>query len=100
MNGRELSAAQAQAIADLKAATEGVGEPAQRAVQAIARDIRAEAARRGDRIGIRVLQRKDGVRLTVTGPAANKYRGAVQKAMESRAPAIKAEIRALLTRRP
>jgi hypothetical protein len=94
-----VDAALKQNIAELKAADANAPIVLLKIVNEIARSVRADATRHGHRVGIRVVQRTNGVRITVTGPHASRYRAPVEKAMRDRAPGAEAEIRVMLTRR-
>lgn len=96
---RELKDTQAKQVSDLKANLASVEQAAEKMVADIARDVRAEATRRRHQIGIRIARRREGVRITITGRDANRYRRPVQEALEKRAPLLKAEIRTMLTRK-
>lgn len=97
---RELSELHKKAIDDLREAREQAEKAAAKAVKEILRGVRAEATRRGHRIGVRSISRTDTVRITITGPQANYYRAPVERAMRERVPQIEAEIRTILTRKP
>jgi hypothetical protein len=96
---RELEQTHAKASDEMRARMAQVEQAAEAMVQTIARDVRSEAARKQHRIGIRIVRRREGVRITITGPDANRYRQPVQKLLEERAPLLKAEIRTMLTRK-
>lgn len=70
-----------------------------RGLHEVASVVRATAARSGDSIGIRVLSRREGVRITVTGPRSARYKSLIQTEMDRRMPGITAEIRTMLTRK-
>lgn len=99
MRPEEIKAAQDRQVAELKAAAAGANLALEHAAIEVAKMVRAEAARRGDSVGIRVVRRTSGVRVTVTGPRAGRYRSAVEKALEAKVPNAAAEIRAQITRR-
>lgn len=65
----------------------------------VAGDIRATAARSGHHVGIRVVERGEGIRVTITGPAAMRYKTLAERAFSARLPAAKTELRAQITRR-
>jgi hypothetical protein len=83
----------------LRQAADGVQVPALTAAREVAGLVKLTAARNGHGINIRVVETGNAVRLTITGRAANHYRQVVRTELEKRAPAIRAEIRTLLTRR-
>jgi hypothetical protein len=60
--------------------------------------VRANASRAGHSVQVRVVARGEGVRITVAGPQANRYREMVERQMDAMLPAARAEIRAQLTR--
>jgi len=94
--GRQL----ASLSEDVKAAGEGVSlEPLLQAAQQVAQQLRLQASRSGHSIGIRVAQRGQGVRLTVTGRHAIRYRRIASQELSQLMPGAQAEIRAQITRR-
>ena len=95
----DVAAANKQNVAELKAMLENTPVILERKVTEVARAVRADAARNGHHIGIRVLRRTSGVRLTITGPQAARYRRPVETALAERVPSIEAEIRVMITRR-
>jgi hypothetical protein len=74
-------------------------EPLMHAAREVASDIRVTASRAGHSVGVRLVERDGGVRITVTGPQANRYRLMMEKAMQTRLPGARAEIRSMITRR-
>lgn len=99
MNPAEIRQAHDRQIAELRAAAASANLALEKAAVEVARMVRAEAARRGHSVGIRVVRRTNGVRVTVTGPQAGRYRAAVERALEDKVPQASAEIRAQITRR-
>lgn len=93
------AAAMKQNVAELKAAGENVPVILVKVVNEVAKSVRADAARNGHRVGIRVVRKTAGVRVTITGPQAARYRRPVQEELERRVPGIEAEIRMMITRR-
>lgn len=71
----------------------------ERAAKDAASQVRAAAARAHHNVSVRVVQRNGGVRVTVQGPQAARYRALVQRELDARIPGVKAEIRAKVTRR-
>jgi len=69
------------------------------AARAAASDVRSSAARAHDRVGVRIVRKGDGIRITLVGPAANKYRAFMARGMQQRMPGVMAEIRTQVTRR-
>lgn len=70
-----------------------------RSVHEVASLVRASAARAGDSVGVRVLSRQEGVRITVIGPRAARYKGMIQTEMSKRLPSIQTEIRTQIARK-
>lgn len=99
MTPEEARRAQQDQVAKLRAAAVEANIALEKAATEVARLVRAEAARRGHSVGIRIVRRTNGVRVTVTGPRATQYRSAVEKALRDRVPAAQAEIRAQLTKK-
>jgi hypothetical protein len=84
--------------ARIKAAGEHIDvTPLMQAAKAAANAVRTAAAQRRDPVGIRVVEKANGVRLTVTGPKAARYRSLLSQELNSRMPSAQAEIRALVT---
>lgn len=73
--------------------------PLERAVRDAAAAVRTVAARSHDQVGVRMIRKAGGVRVTVTGPRAQKYRALFSRELEQRMPGAKAEIRAQILRR-
>ena len=73
--------------------------PAQQVARQIATQVRMEATRRGHTIGVRVMSKAGGIRVTVTGPYAGRYRDALSKAFDQQLPRVTTEIRSMITRR-
>lgn len=69
------------------------------AAREVAAGIKAAASRNGHQVGVRVVQRSTGVRITITGPQATRYRAMAQQGMDRRMPGVEAVIRAQITRR-
>jgi hypothetical protein len=61
--------------------------------------VRANASRNGHTVAVRVVSKSGGVRVTVTGPHASRYRQLMEREMDARMPDVHAEIRAQITRR-
>lgn len=99
MNLDDVSKAQASQLEELKSLAANADVVLEKAAVEVARMVRTQAAQRGHSVGIRVVRRSSGVRVTVTGPRAGQYRSMVEKALEARVPAATAEIRAQITRR-
>lgn len=99
-NQKDLENKHTALVNDLREAQLAVERAADRAVKEILRSVRAEATRRGHRIGVRSIKCNSSVRITVTGPMANHYRTPIERAMREKLPQIEAEIRTILTRKP
>jgi hypothetical protein len=69
------------------------------AAREVAALVRQQATSVGHRVGIRVVSKHNGIRLTVTGPRAAQYQGLVERELAARVPTIQAEIRSQITRR-
>ena len=93
------AAAMKQNLAELKAAGENAPVILEKVATEVARSVRASATRNGHHVGIRVVRKTNGVRVTITGPQAARYRRPVQDELERRVPQIQAEIRTMITRR-
>lgn len=74
-------------------------EPLVEAARAVAALLRANASRSGHSIGIRLVEKANGVRLTIVGPHAGRYEALAKREMDARMPGASAEIRAKITRR-
>lgn len=99
MRPEEIKQAHERQLGELKAGVAAANLALERAAIEVARMVRTEAARRGHSVGIRVVRKSNGVRVTVTGPHASQYRTAVEKALTAKVPGASAEIRAQITRR-
>ena len=99
MKPEELRREHQKQVAELRAAPAAANIALEKAAIEVGRLVRAEAARRGHSVGVRVVRKPSGVRVTVTGPRATHYRAAVEKALKDRLPQATAEIRAQLTRK-
>lgn len=85
---------------DIKAAGVGIEiEPLERACQQVAQRLRQQASRSGHPIGVKVVRRGDGVRMTVRGPQASRYRSMASRELQALVPNANAEIRAQITRK-
>lgn len=71
-----------------------------RVAREVASTIKGHAARAGHSIGIRVIAKRGGIRLTITGYRATLYRKMALAELERRVPDIKAEIRTQLRSKP
>lgn len=87
-------AARAKALRDQPDSPESLHQ----AAREVAAQVRTIAARRGDSIGVRVVVKNGGVRLTIVGRKAGAYRKLAKAELERRVPQIKAEIRTHLQR--
>lgn len=87
-----------QAADDLRAVRPDP-QPLLEAAKEVTSLLRANAARAGHSVAIRVIGTGDGVRITVVGPQASRYRALARREMDARMPGVKAEIRAQITRR-
>jgi hypothetical protein len=83
----------------LRRAHEHSPEILERAAREVAAGVKGMAQRAGHNVAIRVVTRGDGVRLTVVGPQAVRYRRLVEEELKRRVPDVKAEIRTQITRR-
>lgn len=98
MNPQEVGGALSDQVARIKAAGEQVDvTPLMQAAKAAANAVRMAAAQRRDPVGVRLVEKPGGVRVTVTGPKAARYRNLLEQELASRMPQAKAEIRALIT---
>lgn len=95
----DVDAAMKQNVAELRAAGENAPVILERAATEVAKAVRASATRNGHHVGIRVVRKSSGVRVTITGPQAARYRKPVQDELQRRVPEITAEIRTMITRR-
>lgn len=87
-------------VNDIRAAGEGVElEPLLKACQQVAQRVREQAARSGHSIAVRVVERGNGVRLTVRGPHAVRYRSMASRELAALIPDARADIRAQVTRK-
>jgi len=85
---------------DVRAAGTGVSlDPLLRAAKQAAGQVRIAASRAGHSVGIRVAQRGQGVRITVTGPQAVRYRSMIGAVLDQQMPGVGADIRAQITRK-
>lgn len=73
--------------------------PLVEAARQVASTVRANASRNGHTVAVRVVAKGDGVRLTVVGPHAMRYRVMAEKQMDEMMPGVHAQIRAQITRR-
>jgi hypothetical protein len=69
------------------------------AARQVAGNVRQVAARAGHSVGIRVLEKRNGVRITVTGPQAHRYRAMINEQLERSRPETADDIRAQITRK-
>lgn len=81
------------------AGEEATAEPLLKMASQVAQEVRALAAQSGHSIGIRVASKDRGIRLTVTGRQAGRYRQLVERRIDTLMPEVKTEIRAMVTRR-
>jgi len=70
-----------------------------RAARDVAAGVKGMAQRAGHSIAVRVVERGNGVRLTVVGPQAVRYKRLIEDELQRRVPDIHAEIRTQITRR-
>lgn len=89
-----------QNLAELKAIAGSAPLAVEKVANEVAKAVRNDAARHGHAVGVRVVRRTSGVRVTITGPQASRYRVPLEKALREKAPQAQAEIRAMITRRP
>lgn len=75
-------------------------EALEQAANEVAKIVRSDAARSGRSVGIRVVRKPTGVRVTVTGPNAPRYRRVVEDELDKRIPGVEAQVRARITRSP
>lgn len=71
----------------------------QRQAQSAAATIASTAARAHHKVGVRIVQQGQGIRVTLTGPAASRYRAAMARELNARMPGVAAEISTQITRR-
>jgi hypothetical protein len=95
----DVGAANRQNIAERKALVADAPVVVEKIAKEIAQQVRLQAIRNGHSIGIRIVRRTNGVRITLTGPQAQRYRKPLEDAMRAQVPRAAAEIRVLMTRR-
>jgi hypothetical protein len=84
--------------AKIKAAGDHVDlTPLVQAARAAIQVVRAAAQQHRDPVGVRLVEKPNGIRLTVTGPKAARYRTLLEREMNARMPEATTEIRALIT---
>jgi hypothetical protein len=71
----------------------------ERAAREAAAVARAQAAQSRHSVSVRIVARHGGVRVTVQGPQATRYRALIERELNARIPDVKAEIRAQVTRK-
>ena len=96
----------AQAMAAMNARAEvlaagGAPDPASlvRAAKAAAGKVRQLAASSGHSVSIRVIERPNGVRISVSGHQAHRYRAVVTAELDRLRPETKADLAAAITRK-
>lgn len=90
----------ARRAAALRAAGTNVDvSPLLQAARETAAAVKAAAASNRHSVGVRIVAKSSGIRVTLTGPHAQRYRKMMADGLDRRAPAAKAEIRANITRR-
>ena len=97
MNANEAAAelvARAKTLREIPVSPEALHQ----AAREVAAQIRTVAARRGDSIGVRVVIKNGGVRLTIVGYKSEVYRKLAKSELERRVPTVKAEIRTHMQR--
>ena len=99
MNPTEGARALEEVASQARANTNPDCQPLHDAAKSVAALIRANASRAGHSIAVRVVEKGDGVRLTVTGRHAGRYQTLAARELDARMPGAKAEIRAQVTRR-
>lgn len=99
MNERELHAAHQAQVEALRARAAHVQDPLLAAAKDVAITVKKLAARNGHSLNIRVVKKSGGVRITVVGARAERYRAIVGSELARRAPGAQAEIRAQLSGR-
>lgn len=70
-----------------------------RAARSAAANVNAIAVRAGHNVGIRVSERPNGIRISVTGPQAKRYRAVVKAELDRLRPETADDIRAQITRK-
>jgi len=100
MTPAEAASVQREETQRLALAVQEPFDQLEHAATEVARMVRQDAQRNGRSVGIRVVRKASGVRVTVTGPSAARYRRVVQDELERRIPEIGAEVRARITRKP
>jgi len=84
--------------AKIKAAGEHLDvTPLVAAARAAIQAVRTAAQQNRDPVGVRLVEKPNGIRLTVTGPKAARYRTLLEREMNARMPEASTEIRALIT---
>lgn len=98
MNPDQVHDALQARMAELKAAA-AASDPAplQRVARQVASQVREIAGREGHVISIRVIERPNGVRITVTGRYASRYRKMVEDRLGKLVPDAAVEIRTQIT---
>jgi hypothetical protein len=91
-----MMAGHASAVADASVATV---EPLMTAASHAAGTVRLMALTSGDQVDIRVMQRANGIRISVTGPKAKRYRSVITSELDRLHPATVAELRTQITRK-
>lgn len=99
MNPEDATRKLTEKAEQLRKADEGVTSAGLRAVREVAAGVKGRAQRVGDRLDVRVVERRDGVRLTVAGRHAARYRQLIRDELARRAPDVQTEIRAQITGR-
>ena len=96
----------ARVTKQLAQVTEKVGEGVQVDVSGLEQQarqaasmLRSTAARAHDRVGVRIVRNANGIRVTLTGPAAGKYRALMAQELAMRMPQETTELRTQITRR-
>ena len=99
-----MNIAQAMAVMSgraekLTAATTADPEALQRAAKTVASTVRSMAFRSGHQVNIKVTSRANGVRISVSGPQAHRYRTIMTAELNKVRPETAADIKAQITRK-
>lgn len=94
MNPDQVHSALEARTAQLKAAAEAMDPaPLQRLAKQVATQIREIAGRSGHVVSVRVVERPTGVRITIVGRNASRYRKMVEDRLTKLVPDAAVEIR-------
>lgn len=98
MRPEESSRALDQVTERARAAANPDPEPLVRAAKEAASIIRGNASAAHHSIAVRVVAKHNGVRVTITGRHAERYKALLTRELDARMPGARAEIRTMATR--